>query len=729
MKQELPQKFKILIGIVAFVIIMAAIVWIVALALLATDIKTEVYAAEFDYVDDTMYDNAYIAVKGGRWQLYRGGDAISGVYGQLDYVGRGLFSFRKTDGKGWGFVDTSGKQIVEYDSEYERLFEYSLVAIKSVEKDFFVKNGENRTFRAEGKVLKPDAFKPFYDAYGELFVAFVDKDGKYCAVNTSNFKVVELPFKPTQNLSQTSGFVTVIGSTATTYDSELKPVDFLNGVTPDVKNEKYFVVVNSRAVVRSVQTTSTKFTLASGKSFEIPSVAAQIMLTNGKSAVATAGGEYYYFNGVSVERLTSLEELALTGSVAYKFVFDGGCKVFDADCNVVEGKKAEVVSLIKKKEKNRAGYAISVDYLLCDGKLYVHENGKWEPKLSDVISVVSDPLISESRIVTRSKDGTVVYDSFFNQRDKRDRITDGEVIDAFLPAYATTKGSVKTVTCKDGTFEVGSGDTVEILYCANPENYYVAVGKSDGKVAVHSRNGEFIDYISSNGAGDKVFSETQLVSFEKDVINVITRKRKIDVKYTEKVLSEDKSFALAINGNDVTVVNLNDGAITGEYNFFGGIEVAEMGGNTFVIKSPRTGLYGVISGGKLTLSPTFKRAELHDGFIIASVDDGAYSTYFQADFTGKRIGKTYTELLCTEGITIGTDKSGEREVMNSRGRVVLENVTFVPKTGNEFVFMGCRVYDEETRRTVEAERKDNSRLLVVTAGGYKRVVSISRDTW
>ena len=43
---------------------MAAIAWVVALALLYTDIKTEVYGAEFDYVDNVMYDNTYIAMRG-----------------------------------------------------------------------------------------------------------------------------------------------------------------------------------------------------------------------------------------------------------------------------------------------------------------------------------------------------------------------------------------------------------------------------------------------------------------------------------------------------------------------------------------------------------------------------------------------------------------------------------------------------------------------------------------
>lgn len=74
---------------------------------------------------------------------------------------------------------------------------------------------------------------------------------------------------------------------------------------------------------------------------------------------------------------------------------------------------------------------------------------------------------------------------------------------------------------------------------------------------------------------------------------------------------------------------------------------------------------------------------------------------------------------------MGKSVDGSIEVMNNRGRVILKDVTFVPEESGGFAFMKSYVYDEDTGETVAAYRRDKSRLLAVTAGGCKRVISIS----
>ncbi len=738
MKRELSRKVKITIGIVAFVIVMVAIAWVVALALLYTDIKTEVYGAEFDYVDNVMYDNTYIAMRGGRWQLYRDGGAVSRTFGSLDYVeDEGRFAFINTDGKGWGYVDTSGAIIVEYTQEYRRLLPEasSLVAVRVGENDFAVRNGENRNFRESGTPVLIEEFPAFYRAYGDKYVVYKDETGKYMAVDTVKYEKKELPFDINQSFVASDGFLTVEGERPVTYDSQLMREEYLDGYMPAEKNGDGYIVVGSHAVLRKSDGSSVVYTLESGKSFIAPS-SSNIELTDGTVAVINRGdGEHSFFNGNSISVLRKRYEAEILGGNVHVFFkhSDGNYIAFDDKCNRVEAIQMEVVTLCREKEKNRAQYTVEVDFLLADGKIYAYENEELKPRLENVTAVVSNDERTASRIVTQSKEnGTVIYDSFFEVTDRKNKMASAEVIDPFIPVYAEIKEGKKAVTMPRGTFETEKDASIVIVKCTDDENYYAAV-KADEEgteYKFYAKNGSFAGEYVQREEDKTIVSETQIVVYGKDEINFVTKSKKLKIKYDKIYFGLKNKYAVTVDEGVMNIVNLNDGNITETRYISNPIEIVERGRDTFTFRDTESELYGIIRDGRVTLSPAFRQMKLHDGFVIASVDGEEESgqSFFQADFSGGRISDVYYELESTEGLTMGMTNLGEREIMNARGRVILKHVTFVPyREDGGFDFMESYVYDEETGRTVSAERKDSSRLLTVTAGGSKRVISITRE--
>lgn len=737
MKKELSKKVKITIGVVAFVIVMVAIAWVVALALLYTDIKTEVYGAEFDYVDNVMYDNTYIAMRGGRWQLYRDGGAVSRAFGSLEYVeDEGRFLFINTDGRGWGYVDTSGAIIVEFTQEYRRLLPgaSSLIAVRVGESDFAIRNGENRNFRENGTPVLIEDFPAFYRAYGDKYVVYKDENGKYMAVDTVKYEKKELPFDIKSSFVASDGFLTVTGGKPVTYDSELRRVEFLDGSLPASLGGDGYVVVGTHAVLTESEESSVVFTLESGKSFIAPA-GSKIELTDGTIAVIEReDGEYSFFVGNSLSPLKKLYEAEILGGNVHVFEkSEGGFIAFDADCRRVEARDMEIVTLWREKEKNRAQYTVEVDFLLADGKIYAYEDKEWKPRLEHVTAVVSNGTRTASRIVTQSKEsGTVIYDSFFEVTDRKNKMSDAEVIDAFLPVYAEKREGKKFVTMPRGTFETDTGATLSIIKCTNEENYYAVVrsGEDDTRRKFYGKNGAPAGEYEIRDGDRVIVSETQIVVYGKDEINVVTRDKKMRIKYDDIYFGLGNKYAVAVSSGSMTIVNLNDGNVTETRYISNPIEIVERGRDTFTFRDTSSGLYGIIRDGKVTLSPAFKQMKLHDGFVIASVDGEGErgQSFFQADYSGGRISDIYYELESTEGLTMGMTHAGEREIMNARGRVILRHVTYVPyRDGGGFDFMESYVYDEETGRTVSAERKDSSRLLTVTAGGSKRVISITRE--
>lgn len=738
MKKELSRKVKITIGIAAFVIVMAAIAWVVALALLYTDIKTEVYGAEFDYVDNVMYDNTYIAMRGGRWQLYRDGGAVSRTFGSLEYVeDEGRFAFINTDGRGWGYVDTSGNVIVEFTQEYRRLLPRtsSLVGVRVGENDFAVRNGENRNFRESGTPLLPEDFPAFYAAYGDKYVVYRDESGKYMAVDTAKYEKKELPFDIKADFVASDGFLTVKGDNPVTYDFSLTRASVLDGVLPAENDGDGYIVVGSHAVIREREESAITYTLESGKSFMAP-LDSRIELTDGNVAVIRIGyNEYSFFGGNSLSMLTKRYDKEILGGNVHVFFkhSDGGLIAFDDKCSRIEAIQMEVVTLCREKEKNRAQYTVEVDFLLADGKIYAYEDGEWRARLENVTAVVSNDERTASRIVTQShKDGTVIFDSFFEVTDRKNKMMDAEVIDAFLPVYAEIKDGKKFVTMPRGSFETDREALVSIVKCTNEDNYYAAVtdGEDGAEYKFYAKNGGFAGEYSHREGDSVIVSETQIVVYGSEGINVVTKDRKLKLKYDEIYFGLRNKYAVAVSGSFMTIVNLNDGNITETRYISGPMEIVERGCDTFTFRDTGSGLCGIISDGRVTLSPAFKQMRLHDGFVIASVDgeDVRGQSFFQADFSGARISDIYYELECTEGLTMGMTNTGEREIMNARGRVILKHVTFVPyREDGGFDFMESYVYDEETGKTVPAERRDSSRLLTVTAGGSKRVISITRE--
>ena len=348
-------------------------------------------------------------------------------------------------------------------------------------------------------------------------------------------------------------------------------------------------------------------------------------------------------------------------------------------------------------------------------------------------AVVSNDERTASRIVTQShKDGTVIFDSFFEVTDRKNKMTDAEVIDAFLPVYAEIKDGKKFVTMPRGSFETDREALVSIVKCTNEDNYYAAVtdGEDGAEYKFYAKNGGFAGEYSHREGDSVIVSETQIVVYGSEGINVVTKDRKLKLKYDEIYFGLRNKYAVAVSGSFMTIVNLNDGNITETRYISGPMEIVERGRDTFTFRDTGSGLCGIISDGRVTLSPAFKQMRLHDGFVIASVDgeDVRGQSFFQADFSGARISDIYYELECTEGLTMGMTNTGEREIMNARGRVILKHVTFVPyREDGGFDFMESYVYDEETGKTVPAERRDSSRLLTVTAGGSKRVISITRE--
>ena len=736
MKKELSKGVKIAIGVAAFVIVMAAIGWIVALALLYTDIKTEVYGAEFDYVDNVMYDNAYITMKNGKWQLYRDGGAISRTFGRLEYVDdEGRFEFINTDGKGWGYVDTSGGIIVEFTQEYSRLVSdrSSLVGIRVGEEEFFVRNGENRNTRIEGKPLLQSEFPAFYEAYGDSYVVYRDKNGALFAVGTADFEKHEIGFDPSATYAASDGYLTLTAASASTFGPDLKKVSFLDGCLPlSVGESRGYDVVGDDAVIYTDDVAGYKCTLSGGKSF-IVERGAKVILTDGSEAViAVTDTDYLYFDGSALAAMTKVGEEELLGGKAWIFkTRDEKYLAFDEGCGKVTASEMTTATLYRTKEKNRARYTVGVKFLVADGKIYVRENGKNTVKLENVVGIVSDRGSTDSRIVTRSqKDGTVIYNSLFEVTDRKNKMTDAKVIDAFIPVYAETGNGKQTVTMPRGSFETDVGAEVIVARCTNEENYYALTGDGSGRYKVYGKNGAPCGSFAYGENERVIFSETQLIVLSPDKINIVTKERVIDVDYDEIHFGMFNRYAVALGGGMMYVVNLNDGTLSDTRYLRDDVEIVDYNDSTFIYRDKENGLYGIVSGGKVTLSPTYRQMRLYGDFVIASVDESGQSgaTYFQSDFSGKRISDVYRELNCTEGLTLGSEDGVEYEITNARGRVILKHVTFVPESPDGgFDFMESYVYDEETGRTVPAYRRNNSRLLVVTAGGCKRVISITRD--
>lgn len=723
------RKIKIAIGIVAFVLIMAVIAWIVALALLDSDVKTEVYGTEFDYVDDTMYDNAYIGMSGGKWQLYRGGSSISRAFGSLEYVDDGgYFAFINTDGKGWGYVDTTGSVIVEFNQEYQSLLPAgmtTLVGVRQNGEEFSVKNGNNRTHRGKGTIIPYSDFEAFYNAYGDKYVLFLSEKG-YVALNTADYteKSVDEFFQKKATCVGGYGYLSIdLDGSAVTLDSDLKKVNYLDGLLPkdSAVGDSYYEVICSRAVAYKTEGENRTCRLSDGKSFEVGENERAI-LTDGNAAVTYDGNAYRYFDGSSVRNVTFLSETEITGGGVHAFADGSEVIVFDDGGRPVKSdEEPSVEDVYRTKEKNRAQYTLDLEYLRIGSDLYGYENGALKKMLSGVESVVSNAKRDSSRIVTRQNGEIVIYDSFFKQTYRKEVGADAVVIDAFLPV---TQSGLK-VTMPRGEFEAAQGARVSIGYCTDADNYYAVetVGETH---RLYAKNGSKAGEISLQDGERAVFSQSQIAVCKSGMINVVTKNKVLNVDYDEIIFSDNNKYAVAVRKGGLSVVNLNDATVTDERFISGGVEIVDKGENTFVLKNVKTGLYGIIDGGKMTLSPTYKFLELHDDFVIASVDDGNSATYFQADFSGKRLGKTYYALESTEGLTMGMNELGSMEIMNARGRVILKDVTFVPQTSNGFDFMKCKIYDEETKQTVIAVRNDNS-LLVVTAGGYKRVISISHE--
>ena len=745
MKKELSKKLKIAIGVSAFVIIMAAIVWIVALALLDTDINTEVYGTEFDYVDDTMYDNAYITVKGGRWQLYRGGDAISRTFGYLEYAGEGRFSFINNDGKGWGFVRTDGTVEAEFNQDFRPLRPgtSSLVAVRdNGDGEFTVRNNDGKSYRGKGHVLEYSDFPAFYDAYDDAYVAFFDENGKCVALKTEKFEELPLKFSPSDTAVGNDGFLTVTKSTgAVTYDSLFGKVSFLDGLTPS-KGDAYYEVVDGCAVAYRTSTFGGEVTVTTrpsvrgaGFTGEVTftvSVGDEVIATNGKVAVVRHETEYIYFDGAALRNVEDFSVTEITGGNLLSFRLKSADRYILLDKNYNEAYAAdfETVALYRTKEKNRAQYTVKIECLLADGSLYGYENGELKRYLDNVISVVSSRDFEESRIITQGDGITEIYDSFFRSKDRKTNLAAPTVIDAFIPVYSQIKDGKRNIRMPRGEFEAGLTTKVEIMFCKDEDNYFAVETQDSGMKQVHGKNGALLGSFNLSEDEEIVMSPTQLCIVGAQGINIVSRDKFVEVKYDELFYSRSHRYAVAVRSNGLSVINLDSGNIDDERFISGGIEITEIGENAFVFQNVKTKLYGIISDGKMTLSPTYRYMELHDNFVIASVDDESANaiTYFQADFGGKRISDVYFDLEVTEGLTMGAVSDGSMEIMNARGRVILKNVTHVPELdGGGFDFMKCQVYDEETGLTVPAVRRDNSRLLVVTAGGYKRVISISKE--
>lgn len=746
LKKKLTLKLKIVIGVAAFALIMGAIIWIIALALLDTDIKTEVYGAEFDYVGDAMYDNAYITMKGGKWQLYRGGDAISRAFGQLEYSGEGRFYFINTDGKGWGYVRTDGSVEIEFGGDFEPLIPSSgfcRVAVKTdAEKgEFIVRNYHGKNEKFTGKPLFYSDFENFYEAFGDSYVAYTDKDGKFAAVDTADFKTFNLPFSPDQNSYAADGFLTVgRGTDCRTYGSDLREIAFLAGLLPsgaDNSANDYYYVVGNRAVshgynegrriyIHSLQSDfgyKTFETLADGK----------VLATDGNRAVfKDENDDTFYFDGNKISKAevgAGTEEI--TGGAVFYFKLSSTEKwyLLDIDCNIIRAEKLEFYDLKREKEKNRAYYLSEVRCVVADGKLYEYENGKLELRLENVTAVVNNELASESRIITQTSEKTEIFDAFFRSKDRKTNLKSPQVIDAYLPAYAEVADGKKKIILPRGEIEVALDSVVEIRYCTDEKNFFVLETLSDGRYNLYKNRNKIGEFSLKDGESISV-SQSQLFVVGENKINIVSKGKEIPVKFDDMEFSRLNSYAVAIRSDGFTIIDLNDGSISDERRMEGGVEITEKGENTFAFRNKQSGLYGIIDGGKVTLSPTFRQMKLHDGFVIASVDGkdtrGDYApTYFQADFYGKRLGKIYAELQSTEGLTMGKSVDGSIEVMNNRGRVILKDVTFVPEESGGFAFMKSYVYDEDTGETVAAYRRDKSRLLAVTAGGCKRVISIS----
>lgn len=747
MKKKLTLKLKIVIGIAAFVLIMGAIVWIIALALLDTDIKTEVYGAEFDYVGDAMYDNAYITMKGGKWQLYRGGDSISRTFGQLEYAGEGRFYFINTDGKGWGYVNTDGSVEIEFGGDFEPLIPssyFSRVAVKtdSEKGEFVVKNGDGKSEKFKGTPLLYSDFEKFYDAFGDYYVAYIDKDGKFAAADTKEYKTYNLPFSPSENCYAADGYLTVKkGEDCRTYGIDLREITSLFGLLPKDgagSAADYYYVVDGRAVSHRYDNASAVYIHGVPNQYRYlefsTSSDAAVTLTDGNRAVVNSiyGGSVFYFDGSTLKETVggAATENLTGGSVTYfRLSETEKTYILDDECNIIRTEDFGFYELKREKEKNRAYYMSVVRCLVADGKLYEYENGKLVQRLEFVKQVVNKESATESRIITQTSEKTEIYDSFFRLKDKKTNLKSPQVIDAYLPAYAETADGKKKIVLPRGEIEVALDSTVEIVYCTDESNFFVLEGLTDGSFNLYKNRNKITNFTVGEGETISV-SQSQLFVVGKDKVTVVSKDKEISVKFDSIEFSRYNRYAVAIRSDGFTVLDLNDGSVSDERRMDGGAVITEKGENTFVFRNNQSGLYGIIDGGKVTLSPTYKQMELHDGFVIVSVDGdnirGEYApTYFQADFYGKRLGKIYAELQSTEGLTTGKSADGSIEVMNNRGRVILKDVTYVPEYGGRFAFMKSYVYDEDTGETVVAYRRDKSRLLAVTAGGCKRVISIA----
>lgn len=742
MSRELTKKVKIIIGVAAFALIMAAICWIVALALLDTDIKTEVYGAEFDYVDDTMYDNAYITMKGGRWQLYRGGDAISRNFGYLEYAGKGMFSFINIDGKGWGYVNTSGAVEAEFNQNFKPLLPYgsTQVAVRVSDDEFSFKTLDGVQHRCKGVFASYEKFEPFYRAFGDAYIAYQAPSGEYRAISTQDGKDFSLPFTPNLVRGAADGLITVAAlKHVVTFESSFKPVTMLYDVMPYDNTglqSDYYISVGGNAVRVTLNELTVKYQLING-SFETPYAAGDtVTRTDSTCALVmkSDGVNGYYFNGTSLRAVTKSDTLTLSGGEADVFAADADGKVMvvDEQCRAHFFDSVQVKTIYRTKEKNRAQYTVALDLLLADGDLYGVSERSLVKILQSVREVVSDADNTESRIVTAEGGETVIYDEFFKRLYSYES-ADAEVFDAFLPVLVTRRQELMRVILPRGSFTVAYDADIAVVRCTDESNYFaVSRDARSQKMSVYGKNGNLINEFTPTADDKLLMSQTQLVTYNSSQINVVTKNKIIELQYDDIYFSDNNKYAVATNDKKVSVINLNDASVTDERYISGGITVTETGENTFVFKAVKTGLYGIVDGGKMTLSPTYAQLHLHSDFVIVSVDsestDGA--TYFQADFNGKRISKNYHAIISTEGLTMGMGSGLSAEIMNARGRVILKNVTYVPVADDGgFMFMDSKVYDEETGLTVPAFRKDNSRLLVVTAGGYKRVISISVDAW
>lgn len=747
MSIKLTKKVKIVIGVAVFLVIMAAICWIVALALLDTDIKSEVYAAEFDYVDDVIYDNAYIGMKGGRWQLYRGGDAVSRAFGSLEYSGEGRFSFVNVDGKGWGYVDASGAIIAEFNQNFKPLLpkskSNSLIAVRSEEGEFSFKNQSGKNHKVKGEFVSYEEFPQFYDAYGDKYVLYSDSSSAkiLTAVRTADFEQFTLPYDKTDKFFAAEGFLTVERALASstqvvTYGADLRQVPFINGVYPydvQIMRKEYYSSVNGHAVRYNWASGIMKISLSENRAMEF-NAEAKVILTDGiRAVVKKSGYSHFYFDGSAVYEAKDYTELQLSGGNVYTFTYGGSdeLNILDGECNLIKAKNAESVKLHITKEKNRAKYTLELDCLIADGSLYTIDDGKLKLQLSGVERVVSNAAGTDSRIIVRSAQQIELYDTDFKLTDKlTENAGDAKVIDAFLPAYRVKRAFEDIIIMPRGSFTTDA-KTVVISYCTDENNYFAVSFEKDGKtIKVYGKNGALLGESEIIFGNKIILSQTQFIVYGPNSINVVSKGKKLSVKYDEIFFSDNNKYALAVREEGISVINLNDGVITDERIISGGATVTEKGENTFVFKSGKTNLYGIINNGKITLSPTFAQMKLYGDFVIVSVDSFGTSgaTYFQADFNGKRISKNYYELVSTEGLTMGRNIDGSIEIMNDRGRAILKNVTVVPENGQGgFEFMKNFVYDEETGRTVEAQRSDGLRLLTVTAGGYKRVISLSPD--